>query len=122
VGPRVTIRPWREGGTGGDSKSEIQPEEMPYVLEGGTPNALGIAGLAAGIEWVVEKGPDANRLHEVELLQKVVDWVDAQGQADGWKIAGHWEPQTHVGALSLVTPNLDDLHPQTLADMLDTSF
>jgi cysteine desulfurase/selenocysteine lyase len=122
VSPRVTLRAWREGGTGGDSKSEVQPEEMPYVLEGGTPNALGIAGLAAGLAWVAETGPDANRLHEVAMLQRVVDWVESQGHTDGWKVAGRWDPETHVGALSLITPNLDEFHPQTLADILDTSF
>jgi cysteine desulfurase/selenocysteine lyase len=122
VRPGLAIRPWREGGTGGDSKSEVQPEEMPHVLEGGTPNALGIAGLAAGVQWVAERGVDANRRHEVDLLQRVVDWVESTGRGDGWKIAGRWDPETHVGALSLVTPNLDELHPQNLADMLDTSF
>lgn len=122
VGPRAKLRVWREGGTGGDSKNEIQPEELPHALEGGTPNALGIAGLAAGIAWVVERGEASSRLHEVALLQRVVDWVEGQGGADGWKIAGRWDPATHVGALSLITPNLDDAHPQVLAEILDTSF
>ncbi|HLJ94618.1 MAG TPA: aminotransferase class V-fold PLP-dependent enzyme, partial [Gemmataceae bacterium] len=40
VGPRVHVRAWREGGTGGDSASETQPREFPYFLEGGTPNVL----------------------------------------------------------------------------------
>src|SRR5436190_7984797 len=31
VGPRVELRPWREGGTGGDSASETQPRELPYL-------------------------------------------------------------------------------------------
>src|SRR5581483_4739448 len=35
VGPRARLRPWREGGTGGDSSSETQPREFPYYLEGG---------------------------------------------------------------------------------------
>ena len=111
VGPRATLRNWREGGTGGDSKNEVQPEELPYALEGGTPNALGIAGLAAGIAWVAERGVDASRQHEVALLQKVVDWVEGQGQADGWRFAGRWDPDTHVGALSLISPDLDALQP-----------
>jgi cysteine desulfurase/selenocysteine lyase len=34
VGSRVQLRPWREGGTGGDSSSPTQPREMPYYLEG----------------------------------------------------------------------------------------
>src|SRR5262249_48995280 len=43
VGPRASVRAWREGGTGGDSSSETQPKEFPYFLEGGTPNVLGVA-------------------------------------------------------------------------------
>jgi cysteine desulfurase / selenocysteine lyase len=120
VGPRAAIRPWREGGTGGDSKHEVQPDELPHRLEGGTPNALGIAGLAAGLAWVAERGPEANRRHEVALLQMIVDWVE--GSPDGWKVAGRWDPETHVGALSLITPGLDAHHPQELAEVLDTSF
>jgi cysteine desulfurase family protein len=120
VGPRANVRPWREGGTGGDSKSEVQPDFLPYLLEGGTPNVLGIAGLAAGVEWVASRGEEANRRHEVELLRKVVDW--AESNPDGWKVAGRWDPATHVGALSLISPDLDALHPQDVADMLDVSF
>lgn len=120
VGPRANVGPWREGGTGGDSKNPVQPEELPHRLEGGTPNVLGVAGLTAGTAWVQERGVDANRAHEVGLLQKVVDWVDGQG--GGWKVAGRWEPTTHVGALSLITPDLESNHPQDLADVLDSSF
>jgi cysteine desulfurase/selenocysteine lyase len=120
VGPRATVKPWREGGTGGDSKNEVQPDLMPYLLEGGTPNALGIAGLAEGLAWVAGRGPEANRRHEVALLQKVVDWIE--GNDDGWRVAGRWDPETHVGALSLITPDLDVHHPQELAASLDSSF
>ena len=56
AGPRTTVRVWREGGTGGDSASETQLTEFPYWLEGGTPNVLGVAGLAAGIRHVREQG------------------------------------------------------------------
>ena len=45
VGPRATLRAWREGGTGGNSLSETQPLEFPHFLEGGTPNVLGVVGL-----------------------------------------------------------------------------
>src|SRR5918911_1844969 len=63
VGPRARLRAWREGGTGGDSSSEIQPAEFPYFLEGGTPNVLGIAGLSAGIRYIQEQGLDRLRAH-----------------------------------------------------------
>src|SRR5215470_16419008 len=71
VGPRAKVGVWREGGTGGDSASETQPCEFPYYLEGGTPNVLGVAGLAAGIRFVQEKGLDTIRRHEVELTERL---------------------------------------------------
>ncbi|MDR3621146.1 MAG: aminotransferase class V-fold PLP-dependent enzyme [Paludisphaera borealis] len=119
VGPRTDgrIRAWREGGTGGDSSSETQPSILPYFLEGGTPNVLGLAGLLAGVKWVAERGPDALRKHEVDLLQRVVDWAET---SDAWRIAGRWEPSTHVGALSLFVP--ESLTPQDLASILDVTF
>lgn len=118
VASRVSLRPWREGGTGGDSSTETQPDQMPYKLEGGTPNVLGLAGLKAGLEWVLERGPETNRLHEVALLQMVVDWV--ANHADHWKVAGDWDPARHVGALSLVPP--EGIVPSELGAILDTSF
>ncbi len=117
VGPRAKPEAWREGGTGGDSSSETQPAQLPYFLEGGTPNVLGVAGLAAGIAWVAERGVDVGRKHEVDLLQKVVDWAEA---AEGWTVAGRWEPETHVGALSLVVP--EGISPQEIGGILDGSF
>ena len=117
VGPRAKPDAWREGGTGGDSSSETQPLQLPYFLEGGTPNVLGIAGLAAGLLWVIEQGPENLRHHEVGLLQRVVHWAEDAG---GWRVAGRWDPATHVGALSLLPP--DGLSPQDLGSILDTSF
>ncbi len=123
VGPRAEkhIRPWREGGTGGDSKHEVQPDEFPHRLEGGTPNVLGVAGLLAGVRWVTERRPETSWRHEVELLARVVDWVHSN-PAGGWRVAGRWDPPTHVGALSLHVPNPDLFDPQELSMILDTSF
>ncbi len=117
VGPRAELRPWREGGTGGDSKHPVQPEELPFRLEGGTPNVLGVAGLAAGLEWVRERTPEANREHELKLLQRVVDWVESND--DGWRIAGRWDRETHVGALSIIPPEPEILGSQQIAGILD---
>src|SRR5437773_10037133 len=71
VGPRAQLRPWREGGTGGDSASETQPREFPYYLEGGTPNVLGVAGLIAGLDYVAARGLEAIHRHEVELIARL---------------------------------------------------
>ena len=95
VGPRCDgkLRPWREGGTGGDSSSATQPAALPYFLEGGTPNVLGVAGLAAGIAWVAERGPDRLRRHEVDLLEQVVDWVHRFRRLDGRRPLGPRDPR-----------------------------
>src|SRR5918911_2657148 len=69
VGPRASLRPWREGGTGGDSASETQPRELPFLLEGGTPNVLGVAGLAAGVRYLLEQEVERIRAHEVGLTE-----------------------------------------------------
>ena len=39
-----------------------QPAIYPYYLEGGTPNTVGIAGLGAGVDYVVEQGVASERM------------------------------------------------------------
>ena len=46
----VTIRPLKSGGSGIHSFDKEQPHSMPELLEAGTINAHGIAGLKAGLE------------------------------------------------------------------------
>jgi len=70
-GERVALRTWREGGTGGDSSTETQPKEMPYHLEGGTPNVLGITGLAAGLAWLDQEGMNNIHHRESKLVAKL---------------------------------------------------
>lgn len=116
VGPRVQLRPWREGGTGGDSSSETQPEEMPYYLEGGTPNVLGVAGLAAGIQYVREQGLERIRAHEVELMERLWRRLDEIG---GFEVFGHRDASRRVGTLSFRSEAL----PATeLGGILDQAF
>src|SRR5262245_40883691 len=89
VGPRAEVRAWREGGTGGNSSDETQPKELPYFLEGGTPNVLGVAGLSAGIKYVTEQGLDRIRAHEVALTERLWQRLEEIGT---YKIYGHRDP------------------------------
>jgi selenocysteine lyase/cysteine desulfurase len=116
VGPRAKVGVWREGGTGGDSASEIQPKEFPYFLEGGTPNVLGVAGLAAGIQYVMEKGVEAIRQHEVALTDRLRTRLEELG---GYHIYGHAEAARRVGTLSFRS---DLLPAAELGGILDQSF
>lgn len=56
VAEGVEVRPLLEGGTGVHSYDERQPTAMPESLEAGTLNAHGLAGLAAGIDYLQRVG------------------------------------------------------------------
>jgi len=116
VSPRVKVQPWREGGTGGDSSSETQPREYPYFLEGGTPNVLGVAGMSAGIQYVVERGLHDIHAHESALVERFRARLLAIG---GFTIFGHANPEQRVATLSFRSEVL----PATeLGGILDQAF
>lgn len=62
-----------EGGTGTNSVSLLQPETMPDRLESGTPNMPGIAGLRAGIEYVIRMKPENIAKREHKLILRFYD-------------------------------------------------
>jgi len=72
VRPGIDIRPLIEGGTGSLSESLEQPEFLPDQFESGTPNTPGIAGLDAGLQFVLETGTDQIRRHEQELTEILI--------------------------------------------------
>jgi len=51
---------------------EEQPDFLPDRFESGTPNSVGIAGLLAGIQFVLEKGIEQIRKYEISLIQKLI--------------------------------------------------
>lgn len=76
IGPRVDVarlRPLKQGGTGSRSEAEEQPAFLPDVFESGTPNVVGLAGLAAGVSWVLRRGVEAIRDHEVALTRRLIE-------------------------------------------------
>ncbi|MDD5284232.1 MAG: aminotransferase class V-fold PLP-dependent enzyme [Desulfuromonadaceae bacterium] len=70
VAPHVALKPILEGGTGTSSTSDEQPLTMPDGFETGTHNLPGIAGLKAGIDFILEKGIDKILQHERNLLNE----------------------------------------------------
>jgi cysteine desulfurase family protein len=116
VGPRVRLRAWREGGTGGDSASETQPGELPHFLEGGTPNVLGVAGLAAGVQYVTEHGLARIHQHETELVARLQRHLE---ELDGFQVFGHSDWAQRVGTLSFRS---EMLAAADLGAILDSEF
>ena len=69
----VKLRPLMQGGTGSQSASLMQPETLPEALEPGTVNVPGIAGLKAGMEWVMQRGIDGIAAHEQALCAQILE-------------------------------------------------
>ena len=63
----LLAQPLKMGGTGSNSEQEEQPRIMPDCYESGTPNTLGINGLAAGLEFIKKTGLETIRRHEEHL-------------------------------------------------------
>lgn len=56
VKPGIKIRPLKSGGSGIHSFDKLHPQTMPEVLEAGTLNSHGIAGLNNSLEFILETG------------------------------------------------------------------
>jgi len=69
----VVVEPLIEGGTGSLSESIEQPSFMPDRLESGTLNVVGIAGLKAGLEFIMGEGLSNIRQHELKLTNMLLE-------------------------------------------------
>jgi cysteine desulfurase family protein len=128
----VEPAPWREGGTGGDSSSPTQPLELPHRLEGGTPNAMGLAGLAAGVHFVEERGLANIAAHERALAARLAEKISQGGRVrilaapEGTPLARGTRASEGPGPVlaqtGLVAFTIDGYRPQEAAAVLDESF
>ena len=112
VAEGVEIRPLKVGGSGVQSYSRTHPEEMPTRLEAGTLNGHGIAGLGAGVEWLLETGIDKIHAREVELAKRFYDGVK---DIPGVKIYGDFSSWNRT---AVVTLNLGDYDSGEVSDAL----
>lgn len=74
------IAPLMQGGTGSLSEREEQPQFLPDRLEVGTPNGPGIAGLGAGVGYLLERGVESIRAHEVALTRRLLEGLGGISQ------------------------------------------
>lgn len=94
----------KEGGTGTESSSIIQPMELPERYESGTLNMPGIAGLLAGIRFIKKIGMENIRNHELKLMRKLIEGLN---NIKNVKLYGSLNPEKMTSTLSFNLINLD---------------
>ncbi len=67
------LKPLVRGGTGSRSQHQEQPDDLPDRYEAGTPNGVGIAGLAAGIRFVAQRGVESIRADETAMTRALIE-------------------------------------------------
>ena len=112
----LTLKPIMYGGTGSHSTSLEQPKEMPDALESGTLNAVGIAGLAAGVGFVSAEGISVIRGHEVGLLEQMLERLK---RIPGITVYGPGDAGDRLG---IVPMTFDRFSPVDVSRMLDAQY
>ncbi|MBU0639403.1 MAG: aminotransferase class V-fold PLP-dependent enzyme [Planctomycetes bacterium] len=104
------------GGTGSRSEAEIQPDFLPDVYESGTANIVGLAGLAAGVRYVLERGVDEIRAHEAGLTRRLIDGLRSIPTV---RVSGTQDAERQTAVVSFTAAGHS---PARLAQGLDERF
>jgi cysteine desulfurase family protein len=106
----------KEGGTGTISELAVQPETMPDKYEIGSHNAIGLAGLTEGVRYLLDRGVENIRAHDVALSESFLHRTEG---VDRLNVYGPKDLEHRCGVFSV---NIDGMKPGELADILEREF
>ncbi len=112
----VEPEPLVRGGTGSNSELEMQPEFWPDRLESGTQNAVGIAGLLAGVSFIAETGLPAIQTREEALTRRLIDGLEGVA---GITLHG---PERAAARSPIVSATFAGLVPSEAGFLLEEGF
>jgi cysteine desulfurase family protein len=110
------IGPLCVGRTGSRSEVEEQPDFMPDSYEAGTPNTVGIAGLQAGLEFVLSEGIAQIKRKEEGLVKTFMEGIKC---LPGVMLYGQTDTQKRTPVVSF---NITGMDPAAVALELDERF
>jgi cysteine desulfurase family protein len=116
INSETEVNPVFAGGTGSHSEWEEQPDFYPDKLEAGTPNTPGIAGLMAGLRFVIETGQEKSFKHVSMLTQYLKEELS---RIEGIKIL---ESPPGMSCTPIVSFNMEGISSSDLAGMLDRDY
>lgn len=112
IRPGFDLIAFKQGGTGSISEQEVHPDFYPDKFESGSHNAIGIAGLKAGIEFLLKKGIKNVRKHELQLTEYFMKELK---KISGITVYGPSEAKDRVAVVSI---NAEGFKPSQLAERL----
>jgi len=119
IGERVNeknMEPLKRGGTGSRSEMEEQPDFLPDLCESGTPNGVGLAGLRAGLGFLLGIGLEKIREHERKLTEMLIRGLL---KIPGAIVYGSKDAEKQCATVSF---NLEGWTPSDLSFRLDEEF
>jgi cysteine desulfurase/selenocysteine lyase len=119
IGEKVDVsrmRPLMRGGTGSNSESEIQPDFLPDKFESGTLNVVGLAGLEAGVRWLIEQGIEGLRSRERELTARLIEGLR---DIAGVEVRGTLDASRQLPVVSFT---IEGMEPGEIGLRLDEEF
>jgi cysteine desulfurase family protein len=118
-GVESQLATYREGGTGSKSEHDVQPDTMPDKFEPGSHNAIGIIGLSEGVQFVIERGVEKLRAHELPLIQKILDAFTGDNAPQELRLLGPTKAEERTGVFSFVHQTIA---PLCFAELLEHQF
>jgi len=115
-GMEQRIEPLTYGGTGSHSEYEYQPDFLPDKYESGTPNTVGLAGLGAGVRFVLSQGVSSMQRKEETLTQLLLQGLKAIPRVT---VYGDSDTRRQVAVVSF---NISGLTPSEVAMQLEEGY
>jgi cysteine desulfurase/selenocysteine lyase len=110
------VTPLREGGTGSVSEQDTQPTFMPDRYETGSHNAIGLVGLGASLQWILDRGVASLWQHELALTADLLEGVRT---LPGLRVLGPQITEHRCGVFSLTQ---EALSPAEFAAIMEDQF
>lgn len=112
----LKLKPLLRGGTGSRSEEDVQPEFMPDRLESGTPNTVGVAGLGAGVKFILKEGLDQIVKHKKQLTQHFLEGLK---ELKGVTVYGKKDVEDRAAIVSL---NIEGMQCSEVGQILDEKY
>lgn len=108
----LNLLPFKSGGSGVHSFDRYHPTDMPTALEAGTLNGHGIAGLNAGLDYILSTGVENIHAKEIALARRFVKGIS---DIPDLKLYGDMDASLRAPIVSL---NIGSMSSASVSDIL----